>query len=69
MAITPDGQRAVCAGEDASVRSWVLASATCEQTMLGHKGWVVAVAVTSDSRTALSASHDATVRCAPAACC
>lgn len=65
MAITPDGQQAVCAGEDASVRCWHLDSGECRHTMLGHSGWVVSVAITRDSSTALTASHDASVRCAP----
>ena len=62
VAITPNGLLAVCAGEDASVRSWLIDAGTCQQVMQGHKGWVVAVAISADSDTAVSASHDCTLR-------
>ena len=62
MQVSPDGQLAVCASEDASVRCWHMASGECRHDMLGHTGWVVALAVSSDSGTVLSASHDTTAR-------
>jgi WD40 repeat protein len=60
--MTPDGQLAVSAGADATVRLWDLATGACLQTLLGHEGRVTAVAMTPDGRLAVSAGADATVR-------
>jgi WD40 repeat protein len=41
---------------------WDLAGAGCTAVLEGHTHWVTSVSVTGDGRTAVSGSHDRTVR-------
>lgn len=62
VAVTWDGQRAVSAGADWTVRTWDLSSGQCLQMLRGHKQTVRTVAITSDARHIVSGSDDKTVR-------
>ena len=54
---TPDGQQAVSASEDQTLKVWDLASGAELRTLAGHFEEVTAVAVMPDSRRAVSASY------------
>ena len=62
MAVTPDGQRAVSASEDQTLKVWDLDSGRELRTLTGHTGSVTAVAVTPDGQRAVSASGDETLK-------
>jgi WD40 repeat protein len=62
VAITPDGQRAVSASVDHTLRVWNLESGEPPYMLQGHTGRVNAVAVTPDGHRAISASVDHTLR-------
>src|SRR5271157_1293886 len=62
VAVTPDGQRAVSASADQTLRVWELASGRELRTLTGHKDRVMAVAVTADGQRAVSASFDKTLK-------
>ena len=56
VAVTPDGQRAVSASDDKTLKVWDLGSGRELRTLTGHSGGVRAVAVTPDGQRAISAS-------------
>jgi WD40 repeat protein len=58
VAVTPDGQRAVSASDDHTLKIWDLGSGRELRTLTGHSGRVTAVAVTPDGQRAVSASND-----------
>ena len=60
MAVTPDGQRAVSASDDKTLKVWEVSSGRELRTLNGHSGWVNAVAVTPDGQRAVTASEDHT---------
>ena len=62
MAVTPDGQRAVSASDDQTLKVWDLGSGRELRTLAGHTGSVTAVAVTPDGQRAVSASEDQTLK-------
>ena len=62
VAVTPDGQRAVSASDDQTLKVWDLESGRELRTLTGHSGAVIAVAVTPDGRRAVSASEDQTLK-------
>ena len=62
VAITPDGQRALSASDDRTLKLWNLQSGQLEQTLTGHEAAVWAVAITPDGQRALSASSDRTLK-------
>ena len=62
MAVTPDGQRAVSASADSTLKVWDLSSGRELRTLHGHAGYVNAVAVTPDGQRAVSASDDQTLK-------
>jgi WD40 repeat protein len=62
VAVTVDGQRAVSASYDRTLRLWDLESGRTLRLLEGHQGWVRAVAVTADGRRAVSGSDDRTLR-------
>ena len=62
VAVTPDGQRAVSASEDETLKVWDLASGRELRTLTGHTDAVRAVAVTPDGQRAVSASDDKTLK-------
>ncbi len=61
-AISPDGQYAVAACDDATVKRWEIATGKLVQTFKGHSGKVLCVAIDPDCRRILSASEDRTIR-------
>jgi WD40 repeat protein len=60
--VTPDGQRAVSASSDQTLKVWDLASGRELRTLSDHSSDVYAVAVTPDGQRAVSASDDETVK-------
>jgi hypothetical protein len=62
VAITPDGQAAVSASSDHTLKVWDLKSGTLRHSLEGHSGDVNAVAVTPDGQAAVSASRDHTLK-------
>jgi WD40 repeat protein len=62
LAVTPDGQHAVSASEDHTLKVWELGSGRELRTLTGHSHWVTAVAVTLDGQHAVSASRDQTLK-------
>jgi WD40 repeat protein len=61
VTVTPDGQRAVSASRDHTLRIWDLASGSELRTLRGHTSIVNAIALTPDGRHAFSASEGATI--------
>ena len=62
VAITPDGQTAVSASDDKTLKVWDLATGKCRTTLEGHANAIQAVAITPDGLTAVSASDDKTLK-------
>jgi WD40 repeat protein len=60
--VTPDGKQAVSASNDQMLKVWNLKRGREVRTLVGHSGWVHAVAVTPDGKKAVSASSDRTLR-------
>ena len=60
--MTPDGQRAVSASDDQTLRVWDLRSGCELRILTGHATWINAVAVTPDGQRAVSASFDNTLK-------
>ncbi|MEI6503204.1 MAG: hypothetical protein WCP21_19510, partial [Armatimonadota bacterium] len=62
IALTPDGERAICASPDKTLTVWDLATGTCLKTLNGHTDAVKTVAVTPDGQWAVSGSWDNTLK-------
>lgn len=60
--MTADGQRAVSASWDHTLKVWDLISGQELRTLAGHTHWVMGVALSEDGRRAVSASHDRTLK-------
>ncbi len=72
IAFTPDGRYLVSTSVDHTARLWDLGACRApldqtrclqaSRTLVGHEGWVTAIAVSTDSRLLATGSDDATVR-------
>jgi WD40 repeat protein len=62
VAILPDGNRLLTAGNDGVVRVWNLGKNSCERELRGHSGLIRSVRVDASGKLALSAGWDATLR-------
>lgn len=62
VTITHDGQRAVSASEDGTIRSWDLVSGKCLQIIDGHSKAIRSISITPDGLYAISGSDDNTLR-------
>jgi len=62
VAITSDGQRALSASDDCTLKVWKLRDGTEERTCSGHIDWIRGIAVTPDGQRAVSVSDDHTLR-------
>ena len=59
---TPDGERAVTASLDETIRIWDAATGKPLQQLKGHTGPVYAVAISADGRTLVTGAQDNTLR-------
>ena len=62
VAVTPDGQLAVSASGDYTLKVWDLAGGRALRTLEGHSSPVRGVAVTPDGQRAVSSSSDGTLK-------
>lgn len=62
VAVTPDGQRAISASDDKTLKVWSLSSGKVLQTLEGHTDWVKDVAVMLDGQHTISVSSDKTLK-------
>jgi hypothetical protein len=62
VAVTPDGDEIVTAGDDGTARVWDRRSGQHRATLSGHTGWIRAVAVTPDGDEIVTAGDDGTIR-------
>ena len=62
VAVTPDGQCALSASDDKTLKVWDLETGAEIGTLAGHSGSVNGVAVTPDGGHAVSASWDKTLK-------
>jgi WD40 repeat protein len=62
VAVTADGERAVCASIDKTRKVWDLETGRALRTLEGHSSYVRGVAVTPDGKRAISASDDKTLK-------
>ncbi|PIE32585.1 hypothetical protein CSA56_14865 [candidate division KSB3 bacterium] len=62
VAITPDGQTAVSASSDMTLRSWDIATRRCVKLFDGHWLAVTTAAITPDGRFVVSGSEDTALR-------
>jgi WD40 repeat protein len=62
VVVTPDGQRAVSASADYTLKVWNLETGVQERTLAGHLAAVNAVALTPTGRWVVSASGDQTLK-------
>ena len=62
VAVTADGQRAVSASKDQTLKVWDLESGEALRTLEGHSDVVRSVALTGNGRRAVSASNDFTLK-------
>ena len=60
--LTPDGERAVTAATDGTVRLWDATTGAELRRFAGHSGPVTGVAISGDGRTLATSSQDNTVR-------
>ena len=62
VTLLPDGQRALSASVDGTLKLWDLGAGAALQTLVGHAHAVTAVAVFADGQRAVSASADCTLK-------
>jgi WD40 repeat protein len=62
VTLLPDGQRALSASVDGTLKLWDLGAGAALQTLVGHDHAVTAVAVFADGQRAVSASADCTLK-------
>lgn len=57
VALTPDGEEIIAAGDHGTARVWNRRSGEQRTTLTGHPGWVLGVAVTPDGEI-ITAGND-----------
>lgn len=62
VAVTFNGDRAISASDDQTLKVWNLRTGAVEMTLTGHGAAVLAVSVTPDGTRAISASADTTLK-------
>ncbi|MEG3960495.1 hypothetical protein QT982_34575, partial [Microcoleus sp. herbarium2] len=62
VAIAPDGNTAISASKDTTLKIWDTETGTEVRTLTGHTDSVNAVAIAPDGKTAISASRDNTLK-------
>jgi WD40 repeat protein len=62
VAVTPDGQHAVSASHDQTMKVWEVETGRELRTLTGHTNTITEVAMTPDGRRAVSASDDRTLK-------
>jgi WD40 repeat protein len=62
VAIAPDGNTAISASGDNTLKIWDTQTGTEVRTLIGHTEWVNAVAIAPDGFIAISASRDNTLK-------
>ena len=62
VCLSVDGQRAVSASKDHTLRLWDLEQGRCLNTLKGHTDGVLSVCLSADGKRAVSASRDRTLR-------
>lgn len=61
LAITPDGRRCVCGGEDGSLKIWDTKTGRCITIPKAHSGSVCSLAITQDGREIISGGRENTI--------
>jgi WD40 repeat protein len=62
VAIAPDGDLAISASADKTLKIWDTETGTEVRTLIGHTSYVTAVAIAPDGKRAISASRDNTLK-------
>jgi WD40 repeat protein len=62
VAVLADGQRALSAADDRTLKLWDIQTGACLRTFEGHSEYVNSVALLPDGQRALSASQDRTLK-------
>jgi WD40 repeat protein len=62
VAVTPDGEEIITAGNDGTARAWNRRSGEQCTTLTAHTDWVRAVAVTPDGEEIITTGDDRTIR-------
>ncbi len=62
VTVLPDGQQAISASDDGTLKLWNLNTGEAVRTLVGHTKPVLAVTVLPDAQQAISASDDATMK-------
>ena len=62
VAIAPDGNTAISASWDYTLKIWDTQTGREVRTLTGHTGWVRSVAIAPDGKTVISASWDYTLK-------
>jgi WD40 repeat protein len=62
VAVLPDGQRALSASQDTTLKLWDIETGACLRTLEGHRLGVRSVALLPNGQHVLSSSYDTTLK-------